>query len=181
MVFGTRPNKHNNTLNYVTAQKTASTRHARGTLFSKALAPWNGIKREYMDNFATQYGYDFNNLDADAICGWYEYPVSVLTPEGNSIFQSKEEFLTSVEKLLIMYRSFNFSRASVLKESISLGKYGLNQNDVMWRLIDNTGETIIDFEITYIFKKKEERIVLCGVVSHNEFFEWKKKLETKNG
>ena len=134
-----------------------------------------------MDNFASQYGCDFNELDADAICSWYEYPVSVLTPEGNSIFQSKEEFLSSVEKLLKMYRSFNFSHATVLKESISLGNHGLNQNDVVWRLIDSAGETIIDFEITYIFKKKESRIVLCGVISHNEFTEWKKKLETSNG
>jgi hypothetical protein len=134
-----------------------------------------------MDDFASQYGCDFNKLDADAICSWYEYPVSVLTPEGNSIFQSKNEFLTSVEKLLRMYRSFNFSHASVLKETISIGKYGLNQNDVVWRLIDNDGEAIIDFEITYIFKKKEERIVLCSVISHNEFIEWKKKLETRKG
>jgi hypothetical protein len=107
--------------------------------------------------------------------------VSVLTPEGNSIFQSKEEFLASVEKLLNMYRSFNFSHASVLKETISTGKYGLSQSDVVWRLIDNAGEAIIDFEITYIFKKKEERIVLCGVISHNEFFEWKKILNTSRG
>jgi hypothetical protein len=134
-----------------------------------------------MNGFASQYGCDFNKLDADAICTWYEYPVSVLTPEGNSIFQSKNEFLTSVEKLLKMYRSFDFSHASVLKETISIGKYGLNKNDVMWRLIDSAGETIIDFEITYIFKKKEERIVLCGVVSHNEFIEWKKKFETRKG
>ena len=134
-----------------------------------------------MNGFSSQYGCDFNKLDADAICTWYEYPVSVLTPEGNLIFQSKNEFLTSVEKLLKMYRSFGFSHASVLKETISIGKYGLNQNDVMWRLIDSAGETIIDFEITYIFKKKEERIVLCGVVSHNEFIEWKKKLETRKG
>ncbi len=134
-----------------------------------------------MDNFASQYGCDFNKLDANAIFTWYEYPLSVLTPEGNSIFRSKEEFLTSVEKLLQMYRSFNFSHASVLKETISIGKYGLNQNDVVWKLIDNAGETIIDFEITYIFKKKEERIVLCGVISHNEFSEWKKRLETSNG
>ncbi len=134
-----------------------------------------------MDNFASQYGCDFNKLDADAICSWYEYPLSVLTPEGNSIFQSKEEFLTSVEKLLKMYRSFNFSHASILKETISLGKHGLNQNDVVWRLIDNAGETIIDFEITYFFKEKEGKIVFCGVISHNEFIEWKKKLETNRG
>ncbi|MEH6448477.1 MAG: hypothetical protein V7765_07390 [Oleispira sp.] len=134
-----------------------------------------------MDNFASQYGCDFNKLDADAICSWYEYPVSVLTPEGNSIFQSKEEFLTSVEKLLKMYRSFNFSHATVLAENISQGKYGINQNDVAWRLVDNTGETIIDFEITYFFKEKEERVVLCGVISHNESIEWKKKLEVKRG
>ena len=134
-----------------------------------------------MNNFASQYRCDFNKLDADAICSWYEYPVSVLTPEGNSIFQSKEEFLSSVEKLLKTYRAFNFSHASVLKETISIGKYGLNQNDVVWRLINNAGETIIDFEITYIFKKKEERIVLCCVISHNEFGEWRKKLETNNG
>jgi hypothetical protein len=134
-----------------------------------------------MDNFASQYGCDFNKLDADAICSWYEYPVSVLTPEGNSIFQSKEEFLTSVEKLLKMYRSFNFSHATVLKENISLGKYGLHQNDVMWRLIDNSGEEIIDFEITYFFKEKEDRVVLCGVISHNEFVEWKKKIEASRG
>lgn len=130
-----------------------------------------------MDKFASQYGCEFNKLDADAICSWYEYPMSVLTPEGNSIFQSKEEFLTSVERLLKMYRSFNFSHASVLKETISIGKYGLNQNDVVWRLIDNAGEAIIDFEITYIFKKKEKRIILCGVISHNEFTEWQKILE----
>jgi len=134
-----------------------------------------------MDNFASQYGYDFNKLDADAICSWYEYPVSVLTPEGNSIFQSEEEFFSSVEKLLKIYRSFNFSHATVLKESISLGKHGLNQNDVVWRLIDNTDEIIIDFEITYFFKEKEDRVVLCGVISHNEFIEWKKKLEEKKG
>jgi len=130
-----------------------------------------------MDKFANQYGYDFNNLDADAICSWYDYPVSVLTPDGNSVFQTKEEFLDSVEKLLKMYRSFNFSHASVLKETISIRKSGLNQNDVLWRLIDNAGETIIDFEITYIFKKIEERVILCGVISHNEFIEWKKKLK----
>lgn len=131
-----------------------------------------------MDNFASQYGCDFNKFDADAICSWYEYPVSVLTPEGNSIFRTKEEFLISVKKLLKMYSSFSFSHAIVLKESISLGKHGLNQNDVVWRLVDNAGETIFDFEITYFLKEKEERIVLCGVISHNELIEWKKKLET---
>jgi hypothetical protein len=48
----------------------------------------------------------------------------------------------------------------------------------VWRLVDNACETIFDFEITYFFKEKEERIVLCGVISHNELIEWKKKLET---
>lgn len=136
---------------------------------------------EHMNNFASQYGNDFNQLDADAICSWYEYPLSILTPQGNSIFESEEEFLVSVEKLLKIYLSFNFSHAKVLKESITLGKYGLNQNDVMWQLIDNDGEVIIDFELTYFFKEKEERIRLCGVISHNEFSEWQKKLETTKG
>jgi hypothetical protein len=80
-----------------------------------------------------------------------------------------------------MYRSFNFSHTTVVAENTSLEKYGLNQNDVVWRLVDNVGETIIDFEITYFFKEKEERVVLCGVISHNEFIEWEKKLEAKRG
>lgn len=134
-----------------------------------------------MNNFASQYGKDFNDLNADAICNWYQFPLSVLTPQGSSVFETKKDFLISVEKLLKTYRSFNFSHAEVLTESVTLRENGLNQNDVVWRLIDDNGELIIDFEITYFFKEHEAEIRLCGVISHNEFSEWHKKLEATKG
>lgn len=130
-----------------------------------------------MNNFARRYGEDFNHLDANAICSWYEFPLSILTPQGNSIFRTEKELLASVDELLKIYRSFNFSHAVVLKESVTMGGYGLDQSDVIWRLIDENNEAIIDFEITYFFKEKSGKTRLCSVVSHNEFSEWQKKHE----
>jgi len=130
-----------------------------------------------MNSFVSTYAEDFNRLDANAISSWYEFPLSILTPQGNSIFNSAEDFTQSVEKLLEVYRSFKFSHAEVVREFRSEGLHGLNQTDVVWRVVDQQGETIIEFDISYLFKEKEGRARLCGVVSHNEFTEWQKKLK----
>jgi hypothetical protein len=134
-----------------------------------------------MSSFLKQYGEDFNCLNAEAICSWYEFPLSILTPQGNSVFRSDNEFINSIEKLLGMYSAFNFSHAEILQESTTEGKHGLNQVDVVWRLIDKNDEPIIDFEITYFFKEEGEKTKICGVVSHNEFSEWGKKQQSKKG
>jgi hypothetical protein len=134
-----------------------------------------------MSSFVKQYGKDFNCLNAEAICSWYEFPLSVLTPQGNSVFRSEKEFIDSLEKLLGMYRTFNFSHAEVLQDSIIEGRHGLSQTDVVWRLIDKNDEPIIDFEITYFFKEEEGETKICGVVSHNEFSEWMKKKKLNKG
>jgi hypothetical protein len=132
-----------------------------------------------MNSFLKQYGKDFNCLNADAICSWYEFPLSILSPQNNSVFNSATEFVASIEKLLEMYRAFKFSHAEVLQETITEGLYGLNQIDVTWRLVDENNDSIINFEITYFFKEKEGETKICGVVSHNEFSEWKKKTKSQ--
>jgi hypothetical protein len=133
--------------------------------------------REYMNSFISQYAEDFNRLDASAISSWYEFPLSILTPQGNSIFNSVDDFTHSLEKLLDVYRSFKFSHAKVVKETISEGLHGLNQVDVLWGLVDQQGKAIIEFDISYFFKEKEGNTILCGIVSHNEFTEWQTKLK----
>lgn len=131
-----------------------------------------------MTSLISDYAEDFNRLDAEAIAGWYEYPLSILTPKGNTVFSSSKEFTESVEKLLMMYRSFDFSYAKILQEITIKGKHGLDQVDVSWRLFNHKDEPIIDFDITYFFKMKGAVTKLCGVVSHNEFSEWQKKLKS---
>lgn len=130
-----------------------------------------------MTSLISQYAKDFNRLDAEAIADWYEYPLSILNPKGNTIFSSHKEFTESVEKLLTMYRSFDFSYAEILQETTIKGKHGLDQVDVSWRLFNNKDKPIIDFDITYFCKLKDTQTRLCGVVSHNEFSEWQKKLK----
>lgn len=132
-----------------------------------------------MDSFIELYKNDFNNLDAKSISSWYEFPISVLTPSGNSIFNSDKEFIDSVTSLLNTYQTFNFSHALILSKRVTKGLHGLHQIDVSWRLINKSNEPIIDFDISYIFKIKDENVIICGVISHNEFSEWK-RISTRN-
>lgn len=127
-------------------------------------------------SFVDRYAEDFNRLDAKAICGWYEYPLSVLSPQGNAIFNHEGEFRLAVDRLLMTYRSADFKKAVVLDEGLAPGKYGLNRQDIRWQLMDQNDEAIVEFEISYFCKDQDGRVRICGVISHNESAEWKRKL-----
>jgi len=145
----------------------------------KTLSTFSGEDQEIMEDFIKSYAQDFTEVNANAIAKWYEFPLSVLTPTGNTCYSDRSELEKSLKRLLRLYRTFNFSQAIVKEHKISKQLHGLEHLDVSWQLLDKADEEIITFDNLYILKEFSGYKKIVGVISYNEFTEWEKVREKR--
>ncbi len=124
-----------------------------------------------IERFLDAYRGAFETFDAPAIADLFAYPATVVgdAPGGLTVARvvSREAWLPQIERLLEAYRAMGVRSAQARERcSMQLAR-GLAQVTLQWRLLDETGDTLYDFDASYTLVDQGQGLRIVAV-AHNE-------------
>lgn len=127
-------------------------------------------ERNETEDFLDAYRNAFEAFDASAVADLFIYPCQITSDVGESpvtTVPSRDAWIAQVEGLLDAYRAIGVRSADALDAQVTELGPRLAQATVRWRLLDQTGARIYDFDASYTLLDVGHGMQLAAI-AHNE-------------
>jgi hypothetical protein len=127
-------------------------------------------ERYDIEDFLDAYRNAFEAFDASAVADLFTYPSQITSDAGErpvTTIAGREAWTAELERLLDTYREIGFHSAEVLDAQVIELSPGLVQATVRWRLLDQAGGRIYDFDASYTLLDVGQGMQLAAI-AHNE-------------
>lgn len=135
-------------------------------LRARALAP----ERYEIEEFLDAYSDAFEAFDASAVADLFTYPCQITSDAGErpvTIVADREAWADQLERLLDTYREIGVRSAEILDTQVTELSPRLSLATVRWRLRDQAGARIYDFDASYTLLDVGQGTQLAAI-AHNE-------------
>lgn len=114
------------------------------------------MQRERVESFLRDYAEAFGALDPQRIAGFYAPPCAFVNPLSRSMIASREALEAYFARITRVHRKTRWANASA--ELVALSPHGGHFADarVQWRVVDDEGAPLWDFEHGYLLAVSDE-------------------------
>lgn len=127
-------------------------------------------ERHEIQDFLRAYRSAFEAFDASAVVDLFTYPCQITSDAGErpvTTVADREEWGGQLERLLDAYRQIDVRSAEILDAQVTELSPRLAQATVRWRLLDEAGARIYDFDASYTLLDIGQGMQLAAI-AHNE-------------
>jgi hypothetical protein len=127
-------------------------------------------ERPEIQDFLRAYRSAFEAFDASAVADLFTYPCQITSDAGErpvTTVADREAWAGQLERLLDAYRQIDVRSAEILDAQVTELSPRLAQATVRWRLLDEAGARIYDFDAAYTLLDIGQGMQLAAI-AHNE-------------
>jgi hypothetical protein len=127
-------------------------------------------ERREIQDFLRAYRSAFEAFDASAVADLFTYPCQITSDAGErpvTTVADREAWAGQLERLLDAYRQIDVRSAEILEAQVTELSPRLAQATVRWRLLDEAGARIYDFDASYTLLDIGQGMQLAAI-AHNE-------------
>jgi hypothetical protein len=127
-------------------------------------------ERHDIEEFLDAYRNAFEAFDASAVADLFTYPCQITSDAGErpvTTVADREAWVGQLERLLATYREIGVRSAEILDAQVTEPSPRLVQTTVRWRLLDQAGARIYDFDAAYILLDVGQGMRIAAI-AHNE-------------
>jgi len=126
-------------------------------------------------SFFARYAVAFSALDVAGILGHFAFPCQIATETSGYAFADRAAIEADMSGFVQLYADQGFERAELAKLDYQPLSEAFGLAHVNWRLVKTGGETLVDFQSTYILRMGAEAPAIIGILGHNEDSQWRRK------
>ena len=123
-----------------------------------------------IEDFLDAYRNAFEAFDASAVADLFTYPCQITSDAGErpvTAVADRQAWTGHLERLLDTYREIGVRSAAILEAQVTELSPRLVQATVRWRLLDQAGGRIYDFDASYTLLDVGQGMHLAAI-AHNE-------------
>jgi hypothetical protein len=127
-------------------------------------------ERHEIQEFLDAYGNAFRAFDASAVAALFTYPCQITSDAGErpvTTVADRGAWVRQLERLLDAYREIGVRAAEILDAQVAELSPRLVQATVRWRLLDEAGARIYDFDASYTLLDFGQGMQVAAI-AHNE-------------
>jgi hypothetical protein len=120
-----------------------------------------------VNKFFEGYCHAFDHGDLNHILQCFHYPCLIIFGPQVTAFQSKEELLVGLKKLLAIYQQKGYQKSSFKVEALSFFNPSHYLVTLHWTILRNEGKAV-EFAITYQIIEKDQQLKIVVVTNLEE-------------
>lgn len=125
--------------------------------------------------FFDRYAVAFSRLDVGAILDHFAFPCQILGELGGQAYADRAAIEADMVAFVTFYAAQDFARAELAKLEVQPLSAAFALAHVHWRLVQKSGETLVDFETTYALRTNRETPAIIGILGHTEDSQWQRR------
>jgi hypothetical protein len=125
--------------------------------------------------FFEAYAAAFSALDVTGILDHFAFPCQIASEDGGHVYADRGAIEADMDGFTQFYADQDFARAELVKLDYQPLSAAFGLAHVRWRLVQKSGETLVDFESTYVLRMNGPSPAIVGILGHTEDSQWRRK------
>jgi len=125
--------------------------------------------------FFDRYAAAFSSLDVATILDHFAFPCQIVGEKGGQAYADRAAIEADMGGFVKFYAGQNFARAELAKLEVQPLSAAFGLAHVHWRLVQKSGEPLVDFESTYALRTNRETPAIIGILGHTEDSQWQRR------